>query len=71
MKLTPSGELWMRLPELVRNYPEDKRADAREHAYRLFHKFSLAEDHESIGRLAFALESQEDLGSTFRLREWA
>ncbi len=55
------GALWAALPELIRNYPPDKRNAARELAYGLFDRFAKHRDEDGMTRLRFALETQEDL----------
>jgi hypothetical protein len=57
--------LWRDLPELVRSYPAEKRHDTRIHAYTLFDKFAGAQDEESLQRLRFVLETQQDVGREF------
>ena len=63
-----SDDLWLHLPELIREYPSEKRSDTREMAYALFDRFMRARDEDNLTRLRFALETKEDLRATFYAR---
>lgn len=61
-----SDDLWPKLPELIRNYPEKTRASTRELAYSLYDRFTRSDDADGLTRLRFALETREDLSALYR-----
>jgi len=62
--------LWTDLPELIRGYPSENRFTVREQAYSTFDRYAKTHDEDGIGRLRFALASQQDLRAEFFGREF-